>query len=592
MTNNIATHVLEHLNDRVAVIVDKTTGARSVTYGDGATIPFGAFMAEEIHALAASFLLSPNSNVTAFDPKQLAGLIGALLARQSRMNGSVVDVLAKEFLHPDGTVNREKAEALIGRVLLQFGDDSVQEYETATVLFVSVSNLATKIIEDRRLGSYIEQSSRYVYYWQRDPVNNAWRYYREPRIMASPLAARYTELMDKCFATYVDLIEKLTTYYGQVKPLEEAEYAIRPDDKKKYKRAELNGDEEREFDRVYKTDLKTRACDTARIVLPASTMTNMAMVANGRTFEYLLKVLYASDVPEFTDIGARAHETLNKIIPQYVKRADPNGDAFLRELRLAGGRMAKTFPGVMDGDVRDEVGFIELPRIVADTTTAQASLLAAALYPHVRCSYAKLVETIGGSGRHLPGLIGVLAGERKTRRDRSPRGFEHGYPITVEVAGNFGIYRDLQRHRMLTMNRQNLTPYLGFTVPSDVEAVGMGGIVAALAAEIARLYGDIDVTLGADAAEYCVLFGHHLRFKIGMNLREAQHLLELRTIPQGHPDYRRICQKIANEIISRAPWLEETGLLEFVDHNSYDWARGASEARNSQKALERGVKLE
>ena len=594
MDNTTQTHSFDHADDRAAVIVDNKSGERFVTYGDGKTLPYGAFIAEELFKLAANYLVSPSSNVTAVDGKQLAGLVGALLARQSRAQGSVIDILAKEFLRPDGTVDRAKAEALIGRVLLQFGDDSVQELEYATVLVTSISNLATKKIEDRRLGSYMEQSSRYVIYTQRDPVTGAWRYYREPRIMASVFASRYVTLMDKCFATYAKLVEALSSYYGQVKPKDAAEYAIRVDDTKKYRYAALvSDDERREFDRVYKMDLKTRACDTARIVLPASTLTNMAMVANGRTFEYLLKVLYSSDVPEFIDIATRLHETLGKVIPQYVKRALPEGDAFIRETRRRGQEIARSFPDAFVPDAAFEVDFLDVPRLIANTHEAKAHLLAGVLYPHVRCSYRKLIEAIDAAKeRNLAGLVGYLAGDRKWRRDRSPRGFEHGYDITVDITGNFGIFRDLHRHRMMTLDRQTLNPYLGFNVPADVIAVGMGETVRALAAEIMALYGDLEDNIGADAAEYCVLFGHNLRFKIGMNLREAQHLLELRTIPQGHPDYRRICQKIHDEILKRAPWLNETGLLKFVDHNDYHWARAGSEAFQSQEALKRGIRLE
>ena len=594
MENTMQTHTFDHGDDRAAVIVDNESGERFVTYGDGKTLPYGAFIAEELFKLAANYLVSPSSNVTAIDNKQLAGLVGALLARQSRAHGSVIDILAKEFLKPDGTVNREKAEALIDRVLLQFGDDSVQELECATTLITSISNLATKKIEDRRLGSYMEQSSRYVIYTQRDPVTGAWRYYREPRIMASVFASRYITLMDKCFATYAKLVEALSSYYGQVKPKDASEYAIRPDDKKKYRYVELGGDDERrEFDRVYKMDLKTRACDTARIVLPASTLTNMAMVANGRTYEYLLKVLYSSDVPEFIDVATRLHETLGKVIPQYVKRALPEGDAFIRETRRRGQEIARTFPGALTPDIVGEVDFLDIPPLIANTHEAKAHMLAAVLYPHVRCSYRRLVELIDAAKeRNLAGIIGYLAGDRKSRRDRSPRAFEHGYAITVEVTGNYGIYRDLHRHRMMTLERQPLNPFLGFTVPADVVAVGMGEIVRQLSAEVVALYRDLELHIGFDAAEYCVLFGHHLRFKLGMNPREAQHLLELRTIPQGHPDYRRPCQKIDDEILRRAPWINETGLLKFVDHNDYPWARAGSEAFQSQEALKRGIRID
>jgi thymidylate synthase ThyX len=236
------------------------------------------------------------------DPKKLAGVIGALMARQSRAPGTVIDVLVEEFLVTDaeeavklgvklGSLREQKLDELIERILIQYGDDSVQELEYASVLFNSVSNLAAKMIEDRRLGAYIEQSSRYVLYTQKDPITDSWYYYRPEAILNSPLKSAYIETMDACFAMYADMADKLTAYYEQLKPIDEVEYAIRPNDSKKYRFAELVEKKEQAlFKRTYGFDIRTRACDTARIMLPASTLTSLGMVANGRTFEHLLKV--------------------------------------------------------------------------------------------------------------------------------------------------------------------------------------------------------------------------------------------------------------------------------------------------------------
>jgi thymidylate synthase ThyX len=382
----------------------------------------------------------------------------------------------------------------------------------------------------------------------------------------------------------------LTSYYATIKPREGAEYAIRPGETRKLRWSELATDDERkEFERVYKNDLKTRACDTARVVLPSSTLTNMAMVANGRTYEYLLKTLYSSDMPEFLDIAERLHETLNRVIPQYVKRAKKTGEEFLRDLRARGAQISATYPEMNVVDAGNEVTLIESPNLLSPGEDAQIHLLAAALYPHARASYGKIIENIKASRRNYVGLIGYLAGGRQSRRDRSPRAFELGYPVNAEVVCDFGAFRDLHRHRMLTLERQALTPYLGFAMPDDVVAIGMGNKVAELAHAVSELYANLEKEIGVDAAEYCALFGHNLRFRMGMNLREAQHLLELRSIPQGHPNYRRVVQKICKEIYARAPWLAETGLLKFVDWNEYHWARAGSEAFQSQEALKRSL---
>lgn len=582
-------------NDRCATFVVDENGesSRKVAYGDGTMLPYRSFVAEEDFLLAQQYLLSPESNITALDMRKLSGVAGAMLARQSRIQGTVVDVLMKEFLDETGGLKMQKLEEIIERILIQYGDDSVQELETATVLFNSVSNLATKVIEDRRLGGYIEQSSRYVYYTERDPVTGRWWYLREQRIMASSCGGRYVIAMDRAFGLYARLVDALTAYYEKIKPLDDASYAVRPNDAKKYRLGDLTDEKEiKEFKRVYKFDLKTKACDTARVVLPASTLTNLAMVANGRTFEHLLKRLYSSGNPEFSDIGARLHGTLNKVIPKYVKRADPSGEQYwMATDERTREQISREFPQFLAFEKsQDEVVWQELPELVSDSAEPVAELLASTYYPWSRATFATMVQTLGKQPKEkLVALVKEIIGDRRTRRDRAPRGFEIGYPCTFEVTGNFGIFRDLHRHRMLTQQRQLLNPHIGFTLPEDIVAIGMSGEVEALEREIRQLYDAIDAEVGPEAAQYCVFFGHHIRFTMGFNLREAQHFLELRTVPQGHPDYRRVCQTMHDIIRTRAPWIEEVGALAFVDHHDYPWSRADAEARQSQKRIARGL---
>ncbi|MBI4598843.1 FAD-dependent thymidylate synthase [Candidatus Uhrbacteria bacterium] len=595
------------LRDRCTVFSvssDEGEEQLQVAFGDGEMLPYRSFILKSVFDLASPYLLSPHSTVTALDPKRLAGLVGAMLARQSRIPGTVVDVLVKEFLVstpeeseeldiPVGDIKVKKLEGIIERILIQYGDDSVQELECATVLFNSVSNLASKVIEDRRLGGFIEQSSRYVLYSERDPVTGRWMYLREPTIMASPEVDAYVHIMDRCFELYVRLSEKLTEHYASLKPVAEAAYAIRPGDAKTYRLDELTDPKEiKEFNRVYKFDLKTRACDTARIVLPAATITNLAMVANGRTFEHLLKRLYSSGYPEFNDLAVRLHETLNKVIPKYVKRASPNGEVYVMAMDARIKEQIRTrFPEFLSfKKSAEEVAWLNVPNLVRAEAASAAHLLAVVYFPFVCVPYGSMVTRLERESLEtLTVLLKEVLGTRQSRRDRCGRGFEHGYPCTFETVGNFGIYRDLQRHRMLTQQRQLLNPHLGFTVPQDVEDIGLGDEVRAVETEVRGLYDRLHLTVGPDVAQYCVLFGHHIRFMMGFNLREAQHMLELRTIPQGHPDYRRVCQKMEIHIRERAPWIAEAGLLQFVDHAQYPWARAAAEARQSSKRLAMGM---
>jgi len=160
---------------------------------------------------------------------------------------------------------------------------------------------------------------------------------------------------------------------------------------------------------------------------------------------------------------------------------------------------------------------------------------------------------------------------------------EAGYPFTFDLIGDFGIYRDLQRHRMLTQQRQLLNPYLGFADNDDIRLAGFQAKIDAVRQKAERLYEKIKQECGRIAAQYAVLFGHRIRFTMGMNLREAEHMTELRTTPQGHPSYRQICQEMARQILEICPWAEE--VLKFVDYGQYTWARADSEAK--QRVLEK-----
>jgi thymidylate synthase ThyX len=589
------------------LFTDNQTGEMFVAIGDGQTLPYRQFISQKVFELAQGYLLSPTSSVTALNPKKLAGLMGALLARQSRAPGTVIDVLVNEFLVTTeeeavelgvkiGDLREGKLEQLIERILIQYGDDSVQELEYATVLFNSVSNLATKEIEDRRLGGYIEQSSRYVYYNQKDQVNGDWLYYRPQAILNSPLRQEYISVMDECFEIYDRLTVALEDFYKKQKPITETEYAIIPNDTKKYRLSDLTDKSQiKLFERTYGFDIRTKACDTARILLPAATMTNVAMVANGRTFEHLLKRMYTSDREEFVSIANRLHDTLNKTIPKYVKRANRNGESFWKQnISDIKKDIAEFIPNALiPKNQLESVKVHEIPRLLSADTEAVVHSLAAVYFPYVCCSYDELVQLLSVKREdELFVLMARAVGNRQSRRDRVVRGFEHGYDITTEIVCDFGAFRDLHRHRMCTLQWQRLNPHHGFDIHNDIEAVGFGDAIRAVEEKVRNLYDGLKSMLGAELAEYVVLFGHNMRFMIGMNLREAQHLLELRTVQQGHPNYRRVCQAIHSQIIELAPWLKKTDLFKFVDHNNYDWARADAEARQSQKMLEKGINSE
>lgn len=538
-----------------------------------------AHFTDEERQLLEQYVTSVDSNVFAI--KGLPGIVGSVFARYSRALGSFRETLVKEFLK-EGVIDPAHAEKLIERILIAYGDDSVGELEGANVSFEGISNLATKVIQDRRIGgSPIEQSSRYVFYDMQDD-DGKWKYLRPQEIMESEHAEAYEKGMDRIFEIYRELIEPLKVYYEKMKPIEEAEYDILGTGEKQ-QLADLS--EERDikaFKRTYNFDLKTKTCDTIRVILPVSTLTNVGMFGNGRYYQELLSHLYTQDLAEMNDIAKKGHEELNKIVAPFVKRAKRNEWLAERreEMRELG---AELFKEKVDAcqDIRADLSPMSQEGMSAEEYYFVQSL-AMMLYPYCERSLESIIAKISKLGdEERYAILETYTGEREHRRHRPDRGLEAGYPLLFDCVCDFGSYRDLQRHRMLTQQRQLITPHLGFSMPQDLIDAGVEQLIQEAREISETLYQSIRADLGAQVAQYCVLFGYNIRWTMGMNLRAAEHMIELRTTPQGHPNYRKVCQLMANAIIDRHPWTKEA--LKFTDYEAYTWARADSEARQRVK---------
>jgi thymidylate synthase ThyX len=534
---------------------------------------------DEERQLLEQYVTSVDSNVFAI--KGLPGIVGSVFARYSRALGSFRETFVKEFLK-EGVIDPKHAQKLIERILIAYGDDSVGELEGANVSFEGISNLATKVIQDRRIGgSPIEQSSRYVFYDMQDDEGK-WKYLRAKEIMESEHAAEYEKGMDRIFEIYRELIEPLKVYYQGKKPIEEAEYDILGSGEKQ-RLADLT--EERDikgFKRTYNFDLKTKTCDTIRVILPVSTLTNMGMFGNGRYYQELLTHLYTQDVAEMQDIAEKGHKELNKIVAPFVKRAKRN--EWLAEkreqMRELGTALFKEKVDTCD-EIKAELSPMSQEGMDAEEFYFVQSL-AMMVYPYCERSLESIMAKItklGDEERYE--ILETYVGERKHRRNRPDRGLETGYPLLFDFVCDFGSYRDLQRHRMLTQQRQLITPNLGFMMPEDLISAGVSEKIEEAKKISEELYKKVRKDLGAQVAQYCVLFGYNIRWNMGMNLRAAQHMIELRTTPQGHPNYRKVAQLMANAIMERHPWTKET--LKFTDFEAYTWARADSEARQRVK---------
>ena len=511
-------------------------------------------------------------------------VVGAALARYSRAPTGIKETIAREFLNPDGTPNEVKGTELIDRVVNKYGDESVAELAVAPLCIENVSNLMTKIIEDCRIGgSPIEESTRYVLYDVKH--NDQWRYVRPQSIMKSDLAEPYVKTMDFLFETYAGLVEPMQEFFRKKLPAStfkieverEGHVAMLGSD------ALLNDNEKRAHRLAYGFTIRSAACDIIRCILPASTKANMGLVGNGRFYSGLISKLLSQELDEGWLLAENIREALGTQIPTFIRRADKNeylveNQKKIRELSVA---LFKDVPIEMVPEV------VLIEDRVEDYTI---NLLANIIFPYVQHSTMQIRNIV----RALPEeeknkILSTVLGERKSKRDRPPRAFEYGYPINFDVVTGFAEYRDLQRHRMLTQQRQDMNVSLGYSVPEEIEEMGKGEVVQECFERSESLHSDLIKAGLIREAQYAPLFNHFIRWNMGMNLREMGHLTELRSQKAGHPKYRRTVQVMAKLYLKRHPEMES--VLKFVDYNDYDQGitRAEQEARTARKSLSTGV---
>ena len=511
-------------------------------------------------------------------------VVGAALARYSRAPTGLKETVVREFLDQDGTPNEVKGSELIDRVVNKYGDESVAELAVAPLCVENVSNLMTKIIEDCRIGgSPIEESTRYVLYdVKRD---EQWRYVRPESIMKSGLARVYVQTMDFLFETYAGLVEPMQKFFRKKLPASAFKIEVERNNHVELVGADAleNDNEQRAHRLAYGFTMRSAACDVLRCILPASTKANMGLVGNGRFYSGLITKLLSQELDEGWLLAENIRKALETQIPTFIRRAAKNNylaesQSRIREFSIA---LFKDIP------IQTAPEVVLMEDRVEDYTI---NLLANIIFPYVQHSTTQIRDIV----RSLPEkkrneILSTVIGERTTKRDRPPRAFEYGYPINFDLVTGFAEYRDLQRHRMLTQQRQDLNVSLGYSVPEEIGEIGQGDVVQECFERAESLHSDLIKAGLIREAQYAPLFNHFIRWNMGMNLRELGHLTELRSQKAGHPKYRRTVQVMAKLFMGRHPDMKS--VLKFVDYNDYDQGitRAEQEARTARKSLATGV---
>jgi thymidylate synthase ThyX len=550
------------------------------------------FTADEQKRLAPFFTNLDRSTFGLKLPQEVAG---ALFSRYSRSTKSLRRTFLDEFLGDpalglsdlltgqaeptDDSTALKKARAFYERVLVGYGDDSVAQLGGAHIACENISNVAAKLLEDARIGiAPLEKSTRYVRFDQKDAAGN-YLFYREPKIMASRLRDAYVEVMNLLFETYSQQMEPMLHFVSKSLPIEQLE--VRDPGSGKtltYDDARKDDKLRRWAETAYRATVRAHACDVLRSYLPAATLTNVGMFGVGQAFEYLISKFYSHELSEAKELGSAIHGELNQLIPSFVKRAQRND--YLAYTWTTAKQIAAVSVKVLTPRPSEPVTLIDYD------DKAEEKIIAAILYAHSRHPLEQLRQLAAAMSQdHRQQILEEYFTKRRHRRDKLGRAFENVY-YTFDILGNLGLYRDLHRHRILTQERQDFTTVHGYDTPPEIEEADFKSEFDRCMNRAAELYGQIYRDLPSEA-QYIVPFAYKIRWYMKMNLREAVHMCELRTMPQGHPDYRFICQEIWRRIQEVHPTLAQSG--KFMDWQKYRLGRLQSEMRTEFKksALER-----
>jgi thymidylate synthase ThyX len=521
------------------------------------TAPFESFTEEEEARLAPHFT---NLDRPVFGLVNLPETVkGALFARYSRYPGTLRRLFLDEFADSVPEVpaiegaEGERAAALYERIFLGYGDDSVAQLGGAHVACEWTSNLLTKILQRPRLAAYLEQSTRYIAY---DTTLDGfgYRYHRDPRF-----GGQYERAMEDLFATYTRMLAGMSAWVAERFPRGADESAA-----------------------AHARAVRAKALDLVRGILPASSLSHMGIYASGQTYEQLVLHLLAHPLVEAQAYGRMLLEELQAIIPSFVvrvERPDRGGRwiEYLRERREAAEHAA------------DRLGLVEPEQAGAPSVRllrahgTETELAAALLYEGSAVGEAEALAAVERlPANELAALLRELVGARENRRHRPGRGFET-LRYRFEIVSDYGAFRDLQRHRLLTCQWQRLSPDLGADVPHELVVAGLGGDYER-GLDVSRVeYERLRDGGLVEEAPYALCLAFRIRYVLELDAREALHLIELRSGREGHPSYRAVAHEMRRAIASVHP--NVAAAVTFVDDSTEErLERLLSEMRNESRA--------
>ncbi len=414
-------------------------------------------------------------------------------------------------------VSEEKAADFHERWVLGYGHGSVAEHAVLHLAVENISRLACDGLEDNRLASYTEKSSRYQ-------VMEAGYFHVPTELVGhEDLCDEYITTCQRLFDAYQRLIAGCMEYLRGVHP-----------------------QRVRESDAAYQLRLRRFATDGCRSVLPAATLTNVGVTANARTLEHAISKLMSSELREEQELGEAVRQQGRNITPTLIKYAD-----VVEYLQERPRRQRELAEGVEYGSGSQPAAEV---RLVHWDAQAGEKLAAAFLYGSTGMDYsAAWGKSVGMPAEERQRIIdGFLTGIGP--HDAPPRELEV-VDYTFEILLDYGAYREFRRHRMQTYLPQLLTVAHGTRVPSVITDAALEGLFAEATGEAERTYHKICAEVSPVVAQYMVTHAHNRRLLSKLNLRECYHLFKLRTSSLAHESIREPIQKALDLAIEKHPQL-------------------------------------
>ncbi len=439
--------------------------------------------------------------------------------------------------HTRSEFQTEKASRFHEKWVLGYGHSSVAEHAELKIAVDELSILAAKAVEDNRLAAFTEKSSRYQ-------VFDADRFHWPAEIAQSKWREEAKGLIQDLYHMYHSLYDPVRAQLADARP--------RP---------------EGLSDKAWESTLHAAACDVIRYLLPAGTMTSMGISINARAAAHMIRKLRASELEELRILGDRFCEEGSRITPVLLKYAAPGAFAsgWQERIREAGREPVEEAVHENPQRVRlldYDVDGVE--RILADLlfSSGDTSLLAA----------RKLAASMSTNDRQE--LLAAALGNMD-KHDWPPRALEQA-GLTVEFCVDYGAFRDLQRHRMCTISQAPLGCRWGYDTP---EILVENREYHELMKRATQLWHKLNTESRA-AAQYFVPLAFRQRFVMKLNLREAEHIIRLRSSAAGHWSYRRAAQDLYHILVGCYPELEAYYRVDLEEHS---WARAGEEARKTQR---------